>query len=277
MCPARPQMNESVRNWAWSRYCCSCVTALRRQVCFSSARIRAASADAVPGRVPRSICACSAQPRSVSALIPSSAPTFRHAAGTLVPCSFTWSTPGGSPDHAARPDTSVLLPSSHSPVDWEPPQNPGRFSTPWSRASSSAGLTSAAPTWAGSRRCPRSRPASTSTLPPGNREVIRRSHRRSARGESRRGRYAARTPRSCAGRSAARRDPAVLRAPPTPDTARPRGGPPDQGPGGTYPGDPGRPASQPPRRKADLPGPMCGLWLTSAVHPEHSRRGRSHG
>jgi hypothetical protein len=22
----------------------------------------------------------------------------------------------------------VLLPSSHSPVDWEPPQNPGRFS-----------------------------------------------------------------------------------------------------------------------------------------------------
>ena len=46
--------------------------------------------------------------------------------------------------------------------------------TPWSRASSSAGLTSAAPTRAGSRRCPRSRPASTSTLPPGNREVIRR-------------------------------------------------------------------------------------------------------
>ena len=22
----------------------------------------------------------------------------------------------------------MLLPSSHSPVDWEPPQNPGRFS-----------------------------------------------------------------------------------------------------------------------------------------------------
>jgi len=35
------------------------------------------------------------------------------------------------------------------------------------RAASSAGLTSAAPNRAGSRRCPRSRPASTSTLPPG--------------------------------------------------------------------------------------------------------------
>src|ERR1700722_6187817 len=44
-----------------------------------------------------------------------------------------------------------------------------RDGTPWSRASGSAGLTSAAPTPASSRRCPRSRPASTSTLPPGNR------------------------------------------------------------------------------------------------------------
>jgi hypothetical protein len=58
---------------------------------FSSTRIRAASADVVPGRTPRSICACLAQPRSVSALIPSSAPTFRQAAVTLVPCSLTWS------------------------------------------------------------------------------------------------------------------------------------------------------------------------------------------
>lgn len=58
----------------------------RRSSAFSrsSDRIRAASADAVPGRSPRSICACFAHPRSVSALIPSSAPTFRQAAVTLI-------------------------------------------------------------------------------------------------------------------------------------------------------------------------------------------------
>ena len=58
----------------------------RRSSAFSrsSARIRAASANVVPGRIPRSICACLAQPRSVSALIPSSPPTFRQAAVTLV-------------------------------------------------------------------------------------------------------------------------------------------------------------------------------------------------
>jgi hypothetical protein len=58
----------------------------RRSSAFSrsSARIRAASAVDVPGRIPRSICACLAQPRSVSALIPSSAPTFRQAAVTVV-------------------------------------------------------------------------------------------------------------------------------------------------------------------------------------------------
>ena len=65
----------------------------RRSSAFSrsSARIRAASADAVPGRKPRSTCACLAQPRSVSALIPSSAPTFRQPAVTLASWSLTTS------------------------------------------------------------------------------------------------------------------------------------------------------------------------------------------
>src|SRR5438128_343421 len=77
--------------------------------------------------MPRSICACLAQPRSVSALIPSSAPTFRQAPVTLAHRSLTRS----STSRIARSRSSSgyfrVLPSSHSPVDWEPPQNPGRF------------------------------------------------------------------------------------------------------------------------------------------------------
>src|SRR5271166_4274244 len=65
----------------------------RRSSAFSrsSARIRAASAEVLPGRMPRSTCACLAQPRSVSALIPSSEPTLRQAAVTLVSWSLTTS------------------------------------------------------------------------------------------------------------------------------------------------------------------------------------------
>src|SRR6266702_4387070 len=76
----------------------------RRSSAFSrsSARIRAASADAVPGRRPRSICACFAQPRSVSALIPSSPPTFRQAAVTLA----SWSLTRSSTSRTARSRSS---------------------------------------------------------------------------------------------------------------------------------------------------------------------------
>src|SRR5208282_4340150 len=76
----------------------------RRSSAFSrsSARIRAASADAVPGRIPRSTCACLAQPRSVSALIPSSPPTFRQAAVTLA----SWSLTRSSTSRTARSRSS---------------------------------------------------------------------------------------------------------------------------------------------------------------------------
>src|SRR5208283_4499714 len=50
----------------------------------------------------RSICACLAQPRSVSALIPSSPPTFRQAAVTLA----SWSLTRSSTSRTARSRSS---------------------------------------------------------------------------------------------------------------------------------------------------------------------------